>query len=293
MNNTMLSIDPTQIPTPELHQHILGAVSPRPIAFVSTISPEGEVNLAPYSFFNAFSSNPPILVFSSNRRVSNNTTKDTLHNIQATSEAVINIVNYDMVRQMAIAGIEYSKEVNEFEKAGLTPIPSDIVRPFRVKESHIQLECKMNEIITLGEKGGAGHLIICEVVRIHIDPNVLDEKGRIDPQKMDSVARMGYLYYARIKGDCIFTIRQPAEVIAMGFDKLPETIKNSKVLTGNDIAQIAGMTALPTQKEAVEFIQKENIDIQNKTEEEMHLLAKDYLQKGLAVEAAKILMAEN
>ena len=181
----MKTIDPKSIPTADFHQYLLGAVAPRPIAFVSTVDEQGHPNLAPYSFFNAFSSNPPILVFSSNRRVANNTTKDTLHNAQATGEVVVNVVSYTIVRQMAVASIEFSPEVNEFEKSGLTPIPSELVKPFRVKESPVQMECKVRQILPLGDLGGAGHLIVCEILRMHIDEQVLDENGRIDPHRID------------------------------------------------------------------------------------------------------------
>ena len=199
----MLSIDPSKIPTKDLHQYILGAVSPRPIAFASTISTEGVPNLAPYSFFNAFSSNPPILIFSSNRRVSNNTTKDTLKNVEDTGEVVINVVPHAIVRQMALASIEYGPEVNEFVKSGLTPLPSECVRPFRVAESPVQMECTVERILPLGEGGGAGNLIICRIVRMHISESVLNEKGRIDPHKIDLMGRMGRFYYVRASGAAV------------------------------------------------------------------------------------------
>ena len=181
----MLTIDPASTPVKDLHQFMVSAIAPRPIAFVSTIDEDGRPNLAPYSFFNAFSSNPPILIFSSNRRVKDNTTKDTLSNVQSTGEAVINVVSYGIVRQMAIASGRFEKGISEFEKAGLTPLPSDLVKPFRVKESPVQFECKVAEVITLGQEGGAGHLVICQVLRIHIDEGVVDEDNRIDPHKID------------------------------------------------------------------------------------------------------------
>ncbi|HQW04123.1 MAG TPA: flavin reductase family protein, partial [Saprospiraceae bacterium] len=187
----MLTIDPKDTPQKDLHQFILGTVAPRPIAFVSTIDEEGNKNLAPYSFFNAFSSNPPIVVFSSNRRGSDNTTKDTLRNVRVSGECVINAVNYSMVRQMAVASVDFPTGVSEFEKTGLTPIPSDLVKAFRVAESPAHMECKVKDIITLGEGGGAGHLIICEVVRMHIAHEVLTDRKRIDPDKMDLMGRMG------------------------------------------------------------------------------------------------------
>lgn len=241
----MPSIDPKNTPTADVHQYLLGAVSPRPIAFASTIDEEGNANLAPYSFFNCFSSNPPILVFSSNRKVSDNTTKDTLHNIEKNKEVVINVVNYNIVQQMALASIAYPAEVSEFEKAGLSPIPSDLVRPFRVKESPAQLECKVKDIIALGDQGGAGHLIICEVVRMHIDDAVLDESGKIDPHKIDLMGRMGRAFYVRASGPAIHKIFQPVTQLGIGFDQLPESVRNSSILSGNNLGQLAALTALP------------------------------------------------
>ena len=249
-------IDPKTTPTREFHQFLLGAVAPRPIAFASTVDEDGNPNLAPYSFFNAFSSNPPILVFSSNRRVANNTTKDTLHNIQKTREVVINVVNYDIVRQMTITSIEFDTEVSEFEKAGLTPVASDLVKPFRVKESPASMECKVTDIITLGAHGGAGHLIICEVVRMHVKDEVIDENNRIDPHKIDLMGRMGRAYYVRASGDAVQTIVQPVTKISVGYNALPDFIKNSKVLSANNIAQLAGMESLGNM-DAVKAIQND------------------------------------
>ncbi len=241
----MFSFDPKEIATRDLHQFLLGCVAPRPIAFASTVDKDGRPNIAPYSFFNAFSSNPPILVFSSNRKVADNTTKDTLHNVQETGEVVINVVNYDIVRQMAVTSVSFPTEVSEFEKAGLTPIPSDVVRPFRVKESPAQMECKVRDIITLGDQGGAGHLIICDVVRMHISEDVIDERRRIDPHKIDLMGRMGRAYYVRASGEAIHTIVQPVMQITIGYDQLPESIRTSSVLSANNLGQLAGISALP------------------------------------------------
>ena len=227
----MRTIIPGKIPVKDMHQYLLGTVSPRPIAFVSTVNEDGQPNLAPYSFFNVFSSNPPIAVFSSNRRVSDNTTKDTLHNVKATGECVINAVTYDIVRQMTVASVGYDSDVNEFEKAGLTAISSDVVKPFRVKESPAHMECKVREIIPLGEHGGAGHLIVCDVVRMHIAESVIDG-NRIDPHKMDLMGRMGRAYYVRASGDAVQTIVQSVVAIAIGFDNLPQSVINSTILTG-------------------------------------------------------------
>jgi flavin reductase (DIM6/NTAB) family NADH-FMN oxidoreductase RutF len=257
----MLSFDPKEIPTKDLHQFLLGSVAPRPIAFASTIDKDGNPNIAPYSFFNAFSSNPPILVFSSNRRVEDNTTKDTLHNIQETGEVVINVVNYNIVRQMAVTSVSFPAGVSEFEKAGLTPIPSDLVKPFRVKESPAHMECKVRDIITLGEEGGAGHLIICDVVRMHISKDVIDERNRIDPHKMDLMGRMGRAYYVRASGDAVKTIVQPVMPLTIGYNQLPESIRNSSILTANNLGQLAGMPALPNE-EAIAVFKNENVEIQ-------------------------------
>lgn len=249
----MISIDPKTTATPDLHQYLVGAIAPRPIAFVSTLDVNGKANLAPYSFFNVFSSNPPVLVFSSNRRVSDNTTKDTLQNIKDTGELVINVVNYGIVRQMTIASIQYPNSISEFEKSGLTPIESERVAPYRVKESPVQIECRLKEIITLGEQGGAGHLIICEVVQIHLDENVLDDNEKINPHKIDLVGRMGRAYYVRASGEAIHTIYQPVNQLGIGFDQLPRSAKESTILTGNNLGQLAGLIAPPSASEIEEL----------------------------------------
>ena len=251
----MLIIDPASTPVKDLHQFMVGAIAPRPIAFVSTLDEEGRPNLAPYSFFNAFSSNPPILIFSSNRRVKDNTTKDTLSNVQSTGEAVINVVSYGIVRQMAIASGRFEKGISEFEKAGLTPLPSDLVKPFRVKESPVQFECKVAEVITLGQEGGAGHLVICQVLRIHIDEGVVDEDNRIDPHKIDLMGRLGRAYYVRASGSAIYTIPQVEDVIPIGFDQLPLRVKFSKVLTGNELGHLASIVVIPSREEAAKIAQ--------------------------------------
>ena len=249
-------LDPKEVPTRDFHQFLLGAVAPRPIAFVSTVDENGVPNLAPYSFFNAFSSNPPTLVFSSNRRVVNNTTKDTLHNIKSTREAVINVVNYDIVRHMAVTSIEFDSDISEFDKAGLTPLPSQMVKPFRVKESPVNMECRVKDIITLGNYGGAGHLIICEVVCMHVDDNIVDENNRIDPHKIDLMGRMGRAYYVRASGDAVKTIVQAVTKLSIGYDQLPDNVRNSEILTANNIGQLAGIHEMPTM-ESVEAIRSD------------------------------------
>lgn len=249
----MLRIDPQNIPTQKLHSYLLSSVAPRPIAFASTVDAHGNPNLAPFSFFNAFSSNPPILVFSANRRVKDGSTKDTYANIKATREVVINTVSYKFVRKMALASIEYPAEVNEFQKAGFTQLKSELVKPFRVAESPVQFECKVKDIIELGESGGAGNLFVCEVVLMHVSEDVLDGQGRIDPDKIDLCARMGGPLYCRASGNAVFEIAQPPEKIGIGFDKLPPNIKTSKVLTGNDLAELASIEHLPEPDEIQAF----------------------------------------
>jgi flavin reductase (DIM6/NTAB) family NADH-FMN oxidoreductase RutF len=218
-------IVPGEIPTKDLHQYIIGSVAPRPIAFVSTLDENGIQNLAPYSFFNAFSSNPPIVVFSSNRRVSDNTTKDTLHNVRVSKECVVNVVPYDIVRQMSLASVEFPREISEFVKVGLTPEPSETINAPRVLESPVNLECKVKDIIELGEHGGAGHLIICEVTMIAVSETVLNG-DRLDPHKLDLMGRLGRNYYVRASGPALMEIYQSVTEIPIGFDGLDPKIKN-------------------------------------------------------------------
>ncbi len=252
----MKKIIPGEVSTADLHQYLLGAVSPRPIAFASTIDENGIANIAPYSFFNCFSSNPPIVVFSSNRRVSNNTTKDTLTNIEKNKEVVINVVNHAIVRQMAIASVDFPSEESEFNKSGLTKIKSELVAPYRIAESPAHLECKVQEIIPLGDKGGAGHLIICKVVMMHVAESVLDEDGKINPHKIDLMGRMGRAFYVRASGQAVMPIFQSVTEIVIGYDALPEAIRNSKILTGNNLGQLAGLKTWPTMKQADAFLQQ-------------------------------------
>ncbi len=284
-----IKIDPKKTPTAELHQYLLGSVAPRPIAFVSTVDEEGNNNLAPYSFFNAFSSNPPILVFSSNRTVAHNTTKDTLHNIRATDELVVNVVNYDIVRQMTLSSVAYPSDVSEFEKAGLTAVPSDLVKAARLKESPVNMECKVKDIITLGYEGGAGHLIICEVVRMHIDENVLDEDKKIDPHKIDLMGRMGRAFYTRASGESIMKIFQPVNVIPIGYDKLPDYIKNSNLLTANEVARLAGLKEWPSKESIAETSKNLSIDLRDK-EVVIHQ-AKKLIEEDQVEEAMNLLLA--
>lgn len=236
----------SELPTYEVYQLLIGAIAPRPIALVSTVDTNGNSNLAPYSFFNAFSSNPPIVVFSSNRRTTDNTTKDTLNNLRATQEVVINMVNYDIVRQMAISAIEFETSVNEFEMAGLSPLASEQVQPFRVKESPIQLECRVQKVLSLGESGGAGQLVICELLLMHIREDLLGAKNRIDPHKADLMGRMGRSYYVRASGEAIHSVYQSIMKPCIGYPSLPKSIRESSILTGNEIARFAGLLEIPS-----------------------------------------------
>jgi flavin reductase (DIM6/NTAB) family NADH-FMN oxidoreductase RutF len=249
----MQTFDLKSLPTEEVYQLMIGAIAPRPIAFVSTLDASGVPNLAPYSYFNAVSSNPPVIIFSASIRAKNLTVKDTLNNLYANGELVVNMVNYSIVRQMAIASIEFPAGVSEFEKSGLTPLPSDLVKPFRVKESPVQLECKVQQIIPFGNNGGAGNLVICDVLCMHIDENVLDEHQKINPHKIDLMGRMGRAYYVRASGEAIYTIYQNQGRISIGYDQLPLSAKQSRILTGNDLGQLAGIYSIPTVEELTAF----------------------------------------
>lgn len=230
-----------------MHSYLLGAVAPRPIAFASTIDKAGNINLSPFSFFNVFSANPPIMIFSPSRRGKNNTTKHTYENVLEVPEVVINIVNFAIVQQASLSSTEYEKGVNEFIKSGLTPIDSDRVKPPRVVESPVSFECKVKQVIPLGDQGGAGNLVICEVLLMHIKDEILDEDGKIDQSKLDAVARMGGDYYCRAHGDAIFKVPKPLATIGIGFDQIPEVIRKSKVLTGNDLGMLGNVEQLPTR----------------------------------------------
>lgn len=249
--SNFITITPGEIKTAQLHGYLLGATSPRPIAFASTISADGTPNLAPFSFFNVFSSNPPMLIFSPARRVRDNTTKHTLSNVIAIPEVVVNVVSYDIVQQMNLASTEYPDGINEFEKAGFTALESDLVRPFRVAESPVQMECKVVEIKPLGNYGGAGQLIFAKVLKMHINKAILNEDNMIDPHKIDLVGRMGGNFYARASGDAVFEVEKPLSSLGMGIDALPDFIKNSSILSGNDLGRLGNMEALP-QKTVVQ-----------------------------------------
>ncbi len=254
----MLNVIPSQLKVSEIHQYMLDSIAPRPIAFVSTIDKDGHVNLSPFSFFNAFGANPPILIFSPALRGRDGATKNTLDNIKDIKECVVNIVDYKMVQQMSLASTEYPKGVNEFVKAGLTEEKSDLVKPPRVKEAPVQMECIVKEVISTGEKGGAGQLVICEIVMMHINEDVIGDDGRIDPIKIDQVARMGGNWYSRAaKG--LFSIPKPLTTLGIGVDQLPTTIKNSSILTGNDLGILGNSERTPSQEEISEFKNREDV----------------------------------
>lgn len=294
----MLTVDPQTLAVPELHNYLQHAIAPRPICFASTVDKEGNVNLSPFSFFNLFGTNPPVCVFSPSRRVRDNTTKHTLENLQEVPECVINMVNYNMVHQTSLASVEYAKGVNEFIKAGFTPIASELVRPPRVAGSPVQLECVVSEIKPLGHGPGAGNLVIAEIKLIHIDEAILGDDGKIDQAKMDLVARLGGDWYCRITQDNLFKVAKPVRSIGIGVDSIPFSIRNSKVLTGNNLGQLGNMEQLPTDEEIEAYSQSAEIkDILDATigdsqtrELQLHLKAKALLEDHRVNEAWMVLM---
>ena len=284
----MLTIDPKDIPTAELHGYLLSAVSPRPIAFASTIDADGNPNLSPFSFFNVFSANPPILIFSPARRVQNNTTKHTLDNVKEVDEVVINVVSYDLVQQVSLSSTEYGKSVNEFEKAGFTMLPSEVIKPFRVAESPVQFECKVIKILELGNEGGAGNLVICEVLKMHISHDVLDKNNVIIQEKLDLVARAGGNYYSRAKSG-FFEVPKPLRSLGIGIDQIPEQIRNSKTLTGNDLGMLGNVEAIPSEQDVNNFAMDNPKYIGLKTSEK-HKFAQEFLENKDIEGAWKVLL---
>jgi len=283
----MLSINPKDLTVQVLQKYLQNAIAPRPICFASTLSKNGEPNLAPFSFFNLFSSNPPIAVFSPAYSGRTGAAKDTLHNVLEVPECVINIVNYDMVHQTSLASSPFPKGVNEFVKSNFTPMASDLVKPFRVKESPVQLECKVIEVKELGKAGGAGNLVICEIVKIHISENVLDENKNIDTRKIDLVARMGDNWYCRAHGDALFEVQKPITTIGIGIDQIPEHIRNSNVLTGNNLGLLASVEQLPSPEDISEF--KKTLRL-FPDRNEQHLFAKTLLDANKVKEAWMVLL---
>jgi len=283
----MLTIDPKEIPVPKLHHYLLGAVGPRPIAFASTIDADGNDNLAPFSFFNVFSANPPILIFSPARSGRTNETKDTYNNVKVVPEVVINVVNYDIVHQMSLASSPFPAGISEFEKAGFTAIASETIKPKRVGESPVQFECKVIEVKELGTEGGAGNLIFCEVQKIHINEDVLDENQMIDQHKIDLVSRMGGNWYCRADEKSMFEIMKPITTIGVGFDAIPNDVLSSETLTGNNLGQLAGIESLPNETDVNEYKLLELSDLFVALEEEPAKLETELHKK------AQLLLKEN
>ena len=295
----MLTINTADLKPAELQNYLQYAIAPRPICFVSTIDKQGNVNLSPFSFFNIFSINPPVCVFSPSRRVRDNTTKHSLENILEVPECVINIVNYDMVQQTSLASVEYPKGVNEFVKAGFTQISSELVRPPRVAESPVQMECLIRQVIPLGENAGAGNLVLAEIKRIHINEDILDESGKIDQAKIDLVARLGGDWYCRVGVDNLFEVEKPVRTLGMGVDSLPASIRNSVVLTGNNLGQLGNVENLPSDEEIAEFradpelrqILDATIGDAQTRERELHQYSRRLLESKEVIKAWKVLLS--
>jgi len=292
-----MKIIPGEIKTGELHAYLLGAVAPRPICFASTVDKDGNPNLSPFSFFNVFGSNPTPLIFSPGRRVRDNTTKHTLQNILETKEVVINVVNYAMLQQASLSSCEYTKGIDEFEKSGFTKLASEKIKPWRVAESPVQMECKVREVIETGTEGGAGNLVVCEVLVMHINDDILNEKNQIDPHKIDLVARMGADHYCRASGNAVFDVAKPNTQLGIGVDALPESIRSSKILTGNNLGQLANVHEMPFVDPAFSDDKLKNI-IQyfsinpDEMDNELHKYAKELLDSGKINEAWQILLAD-
>jgi flavin reductase (DIM6/NTAB) family NADH-FMN oxidoreductase RutF len=293
----MPSFSPEELITRDRHRILLGAVGPRPIALVSTVDEFGNPNLSPFSFFNIFSSNPPTVIFSPARRVRDNTTKDTLHNALREQEVVVNVVNYDLVQQVNLSSAEYPSHVDEFVKSGLTPVPSELVAPPRVAESPVSLECVVKDVVALGEEGGAGNLVICEIKKIHCAAHVMSDEGGLDQEALDLVGRMGKNWWVRASGDALFSVGAPT--VGIGVDQIPMVIRNSTVLTGNDLGLLGGVTVLPTEEEIEQ--KKNDFDIRRllqnyadgiERREALHEVARELLENGHVHEAWKVLLID-
>jgi flavin reductase (DIM6/NTAB) family NADH-FMN oxidoreductase RutF len=287
----MLTVNPKEIPSSQLHGYLLGSVTPRPIAFASTIDKDGNVNLSPFSFFNCFGYNPPLLIFSPARRGRDNTTKHTYENVLEVQEVVINIVSYSMVQQMSLASTEYPKGINEFEKAGFTAVPSTLIKPPRVAEAPVSMECNVLQIVPTGTEGGAGNLVICEVILMHIKEEVLDAQGKIDPFKLDAVARLGGDWYCRVQGDAIFKVPKPLDRLGIGVDNIQASIRYSKILTGNDLGLLGNIERLPDITNVQDFMANYPIEQALQAgEDAVHTMARIFLSEGKTEEAWKILL---
>ena len=292
-------LDLKDINTVDRQHYLQHVIAPRPICFVSTIDKAGNVNLSPFSFFNLFSTNPPIVIFSPSRRVRNNTTKHTLQNVEEVPEVVINMVTYDMIQQVSLTSCEYPKEVNEFIKAGFTEDPATLIKPPMVKESKVKMECRVIEIKSLGTEGGAGNLVICEVLRMHIDDSLLEAQSKkIDQRKIHQVARLGADWYCVVNENNLFHVQKPNTELGIGVDALPESIRNSKILTGNNLGQLANVNEMPfiepsfDDSHLKQIIQYFSID-PDEMEKELHIHAKKLLDEGKVREAWQVLLASN
>ncbi len=280
----------------EKQYYLQHAIAPRPVCFASTIDKAGNVNLSPFSFFNLFSSNPPIVIFSPARRVRDNTIKHTLQNVQEVPEVVINIVTYDMVQQQSLASCEYPKEVNEFIKAGFTEEKASIVKPPMVRESKIKMECRVQEIKPLGTEGGAGNLVICEVLVMHIEDSLLDENKKIDQRKINHIARLGGDWYCKVDETNLFTVPKPNTQLGIGVDALPASIRNSTILSGNDLGQLANVHEMPVVEPSFDdghlkqIIQYYSVS-PDEMEKELHSYAKKLLSDGDTAAAWQVLLS--
>ena len=289
-------LDLKDLKTAEKQYYLQHVVAPRPVCFASTLDQAGNINLSPFSFFNLFSSNPPIVIFSPSRRVRDNTTKHTLENVLEVPEVVINIVTYEMVHQVSLASCEYPKEMNEFEKAGFTAEPATLVKPPMVKESKVKMECKVLEVKPLGTEGGAGNLVICEVLRMHIDDSLLDANKKMDQRKIHHIARLGGDWYCKVNESNLFTVPKPNTELGIGVDALPEGIRNSDILSGNDLGHLANVREMPVIEPSFDDSHLKNI-IQyyslnpDDMEKELHTYAKKLLAEGKVREAWQVLLA--
>ncbi|WP_367868737.1 flavin reductase family protein [Pedobacter sp. WC2423] len=297
----MLTVKTSDLSPAQLQNYLQYAVAPRPICFATTIDKEGNINLSPFSFFNMFSTNPPLCIFSPARRVRDNTTKHTLENILEVKECVINIVNYPMVQQTSLASTEYAKGINEFEKAGFTMLPSQLVKPPRVAEAPVQMECIVTEVIHLGDNPGAGNLILAEIKLIHIKEEILDEEGKIDQAKIDLVARLGGDWYCRVTADNLFKVAKPLTTLGIGIDALPQGVRNSYVLSGNDLGMLGNIEQVPSAEEidlirnhpAVKEVLDATIGDAVNRQRELHELAKEMLSRGEVPDALKVVLLES
>lgn len=285
----MKQIDPKTISHTDLHKILLGGVAPRPIAFASTVDADGKPNLSPFSFYNAFGVNPSTLIFSPSRRGRDNTTKHTLENLKVVPEVVLNAVTYSMVQQMSLSSTEYPQGVNEFDKAGFTSVESVKVKPFRVKGSPLQLECKVREIIETGGRAGSANLVVCEVLYVHVDESILDKDGIIDPTKMDVVGRMGGNFYVRASGEALFEVPKPLTTLGIGVDQLPESVRLSSILTGNDLGQLGNLEKLPSKEEVDLFVSNTGITDLKLDKTLLHKHAKTLIKAGRPFDALKVL----